>query len=921
MKRGGSELSAADRKRAKWRDARKIIADHADPAINGSSLDVSKMLQDRKNEVYHLDSSMKKSKNAGAKRAMQKLSRELRRRTASHNVKRVPSKYRARASEEMIESGKPLVPPKPKLRGRKLSVKEVLGKSLTNAKLATQNDLTASTGNDFDLNQHLAPTSKYNKSNTNGLALPPPGKTKYQHRQRKKTWIPTHVWHAKRAHLAEKWGFSIVTEPSLKSYRQTHRSSTRTGAVVWDVSYYATFILSGTQEVLEQTLKKITQGDFARHTPLSKQYFGYEKVIEGNTSWEGMAYETCGALLAPILVVWKKESEPQEKRRVLFRCHPAATLRVVNVFNTLRKETSNSFDYHDYRYLLGSIDITGPESTAALSSVLKVKPDVKSSSSDEPSFSELSKYWNRLGNVSNISSLPRNVVISLNCTDPRLSYPPQYMRDRCDYDFAEMVTNWPEDAFINPTHISQHGSVFDEDGINKSYQNQSTQKSIGKRRAAKTEVGVDHDKLPFNESDPIFPVLVVKRKAGDLWTVILPWGWVLPVWYSLNHHNNVKIGGINQRHQLDFEAGRLYFPKDFPGTIPGDLEADEDSREARLKWARKPINKRISYRRLLVHGKNSERGEIGSPFRCDWKFLWMLHNQDTKAKEEIQRLNLVDPQDLETSSEKESDLGKAILDESKEYVRKTTIADMKPPTKSISTQDTNLPEFEHVNENETLQIAKSSNDTTENADADISMTDAQDSTDIQDNSQYIAKVLGEEITKVPHHYVTFSENDNSIDSSASTSLKPLVIKPVKVQCVTRGTPQNCARLYKIPPGELEKWLHISKKHTGDDLFLSGRGLSMQKDKTVIENSEDSSSLDKDYPVCPSKEYLIGYITTGSFNLKEARGTGVGAVMALNVKPQSKTVANSWSKKKQYCLVRNVGSMVTRLATFEEISLA
>src|SRR5690606_22032499 len=42
------------------------------------------------------------------------------------------------------------------------------------------------------------------------LREPPRGHSRYRKRQKEKTWLPTHVWHAKRAHMGIRWGFTVA---------------------------------------------------------------------------------------------------------------------------------------------------------------------------------------------------------------------------------------------------------------------------------------------------------------------------------------------------------------------------------------------------------------------------------------------------------------------------------------------------------------------------------------------------------------------------------------------------------------------------------------------------------------------------------------------------------------------------------------
>ena len=94
--------TSADRKRAKTFDARTLAAQSADAALSASGeLDAAAYLSAREFEIQALERGIQQSKAAGTSRAFQQVPRSLRRRTASHNVKRVPQRLRARAKREV----------------------------------------------------------------------------------------------------------------------------------------------------------------------------------------------------------------------------------------------------------------------------------------------------------------------------------------------------------------------------------------------------------------------------------------------------------------------------------------------------------------------------------------------------------------------------------------------------------------------------------------------------------------------------------------------------------------------------------------------------------------------------------------------------------------------------------------------------
>lgn len=92
------------RKRAKTQDARTLAVQSSDAALsNTGELNVASYVASREFEIRALENGIKASKASLSNRAFQKVPRHLRRRTASHNVKRVPKRLRARARREVLK--------------------------------------------------------------------------------------------------------------------------------------------------------------------------------------------------------------------------------------------------------------------------------------------------------------------------------------------------------------------------------------------------------------------------------------------------------------------------------------------------------------------------------------------------------------------------------------------------------------------------------------------------------------------------------------------------------------------------------------------------------------------------------------------------------------------------------------------------
>lgn len=87
--------------RAKQRDARQLAAQTSGKAFRNGELDVDRFVRSREFEIRALEEGMARSKKALTKRAFQQVPQELRRRTASHDVKKVPKRLRARGKREV----------------------------------------------------------------------------------------------------------------------------------------------------------------------------------------------------------------------------------------------------------------------------------------------------------------------------------------------------------------------------------------------------------------------------------------------------------------------------------------------------------------------------------------------------------------------------------------------------------------------------------------------------------------------------------------------------------------------------------------------------------------------------------------------------------------------------------------------------
>ena len=104
LKRKAAELQSNHRaaKRTKFADARTILSQPPDKALNkNGDLDTAAFVKAREFEINAMEKGMQGSKKALTTRAFQEVPRNMRRRTASHNVKKVPKRLQMRAIREV----------------------------------------------------------------------------------------------------------------------------------------------------------------------------------------------------------------------------------------------------------------------------------------------------------------------------------------------------------------------------------------------------------------------------------------------------------------------------------------------------------------------------------------------------------------------------------------------------------------------------------------------------------------------------------------------------------------------------------------------------------------------------------------------------------------------------------------------------
>jgi len=703
-----------------------------------------------------------------------------------------------------------------------------------------ENELKQQGSHTFNTAPRVPKVKKYK------LSRPPPPDAKYRKRQRCKTWLPTHMFHAKRAHMATSkdpiWRFAIPLSPTEKSYRPTHRARGARGAVAWDMSYMSTVQLEGIESCTEAVLRAIGVD--------GHEAWGIKgrKWRAGTRSLQAWTFDKndLSRPIAPVTLIWcaSNKSEDVEmddgdkpqpaskkpRRKLWIRVHPSAFLQLWQDLLELSKRQNPPVMVEDLRFEIGSIEITGPGSTEALLAALRpvLGP------SDTPAEQSPEHIWSSLLGVSNPSSLPQNALLSFNVSDPRLQFPPRTLKvpDDANHmnDLAMLLSKW------SPDQTQGQSSIFDRPSRLAAARQLPSQKAINRRR---TLAGPGVYPAP-QANDPKIPVTILatrpqtrstRNTAPGSWTVLLPWKCVVPVWYSLMYYplssgGNPRFGGLKEHQQFAFEAGEGWFPGDFPGTRAGWEWSQREAEKSRRQWERRPKGRRLEFDSLIL-GEGHPKGEIGHGWACDWERLVQGPAKDDAAD------NGTD--DDEKTSQQEAEA-------------------MIPPSK-IRT------------------IRYTPGDTN--------------------------KILGN-LSKSP------------VDSSC--------LATVYLTLSNRGTPTPCARIYRLPSDPIlrREWLDLAstsrkaneKQTSPNDPTLSREEARRRLAESLISTSAHENST-SDHLEVPTEEDLIGFVSTGNFNLSEGKGTGIGSIQLSKV-----LVPGVKPSERRMCIVRSPGEKLGRLGMWE-----
>ncbi|KAH9924259.1 POP1-domain-containing protein [Epithele typhae] len=763
------------------------------------AVDVERFAEARAFEINAMHEAMQNARSSSTTRAWQQLPRHLRRRAASHDVRRVPLKLRDKAQAEMD-------PVKRKSLGRR--------------------------------NPKQGKARKVKRT------------TDLLRRQKDKAWLETHIWHSKRMHMEEMWGYRLAVTPTEKSFRPSHRASIH-GSILHDASYYAVIELRGPEGILRSTLHRCC--DCQGPSPGAKRFLAGARTIETSVyAYDKYPYD----FIAPVTLLWraepsssKSEQAPsitrgqgkgkgkkkgkekeilnddtplpgfeQRMRTIWIRVHPAVTEEVHKALRTSASfaleaakqkqgEHIAEVEIADLREHFNMFDLVGPKASQVIKGALKpVEGDQRA---------DFKQFWSTLDQIQTAGSMPRGMVIGFTVHDPRLSFPPANIKLQ-----VQEGTNLSVGSTVFPSGVLAQSQIWNEDTRLALRKPRYQKKDIDSRRA---ELLVPGTPLKAERNDERIPVLLIQRSiepsapSADRdtsrlrlttttsihgWTLVVPQGWGMPFFSSLTH-TGTRTGGQRECQTQTFEAGCPHFPRDFPACSAYADHAAAAADEARAFWERRPPAKRPNYAKLGTR----------SPWRPDWRVVLGLEEPAPEPEPAL-------------------DNDEVFLDAQREVDATPTPAPA-PFSEQAPPPGPNTPRVE-----EWLLRGP----------------------DVPALLATVASMLNPASGLLVHLNQLRDKRGLLPLSARAEDMMRGALVHVGLKLCGRGCPDDMAVIYGVADDEAREWMTAEARRKSGVV-----GLPEGKDETELSQ------------VAPDRDAVIGYITTGSFSLSLGEGHALGAI--------------------------------------------
>lgn len=479
----------------------------------------------------------------GHKRVFQKLPNHLRRRAMSYDIKKVPRKMRP-AVQEQVEGA---------------------------AEAKARNKPPGRHQNHFRIH----------------------GRELCLHRNEKNNWLETHLWHAKRFHIKDLWGWKIPYSPTMKGTRSMIKQTSET-CTIRDISYYSVIDIIGQPELINARLTTMI-------TPNSYLEQSLRVLFEVDL-FQPEKYPN--EAIGPVHI-YRISAD-----HIWCICHPLLSQQIISAFE--------GFQVRDFEREINVFELFGPKSTENIINALP------------PNDSNNALLINTVYSLKGPGTVPPGFSIAYVSSDPRT----------IPSDYKHPTAGEPFDIFS---------------GINLELTESSLYKGCSELSIPHDqEFNEARSKLLFPSAEGPsgkLSVLLMQKfattKFGSSWLLFVPFGAGAASFKSLIKQGSRAIG-LEEADLIELESQKFAFPKGRPETHKGFEDWTREMNEITAENNAKPPSKRIhldfftfpeNFFISNTHDDNSfARVEIncvrrGTPSR--FAVLFMPNDDDLKSCGEI----------------------------------------------------------------------------------------------------------------------------------------------------------------------------------------------------------------------------------------------------------------------------------------------
>ena len=568
-----------------------------DPATR--LINVVEFANARSEELARLHAAIKTP--LSTRRAFQTLPRHLRKRTASHNSKRLPTHLRERADREIagsVPKGPGKKPPRAHKRRPKLLRQqqiEALQSAAPPSAFCTPKPRIGDPSIEDD------PTIEAAAFNAPDLPA-----------TSKPYWLPTHLWHAKRFHMATEWGYRLPQSPTLKFFRGAYRASLHL-ATVHDATYHTWFrfpCTPATSEALRDLLTMLLPPSCC--SPFHPRYFSSSRALSTllcHPSFDSLSPRP----IAPVSFLWSStlpqsfssqsfSSQTSSPSSILWMIvHPVAAAETHAALQQLVESGRCNVAFSQHPAQFAFFSLRGPRAQAALRRVLVSADDGHSGGS--------STAFRSFMRAHSPAAIPPQSVLALNLSqDPRYHWPPpRPLPPSFDPTFPLSHLSIP--ASSSPAGNNTCSSLVDDltTATASGYRSELLEAPPAHQWPAPLEGKLNMERHLLQRPPPArVPVVLIHAESvsalgpqsvGSGWDVVVPLRWSMAFWTAFKAAGVRPIGQRERLHQ-DFEQGVPSFPLDYIDTRSYAADASLRKFSLLAADAARPASKKPNYVKL-----------------------------------------------------------------------------------------------------------------------------------------------------------------------------------------------------------------------------------------------------------------------------------------------------------------------------------